>query len=534
VNAGSPIKKIFNHTISGFVNFAIMMQSSRPIKKALISVFHKDGLENLLSELSSAGCEFISTGGTSAFIKSLGYQIKDVNHITGYPEILGGRVKTLHPAIFGGILSRTGNQQDAQELSEHGIEEIDLVVVDLYPFSETLASGASEAEIIEKIDIGGISLIRAAAKNYHRTAIVSDKQQYSEIVNWLRSQDGAITIEQRKKLAYEAFAKSSAYDSSIMNYFAAGQPGCSIRICADEIKPLRYGENPHQKGWYYGDCGKFFTQLNGKEISYNNFLDIDAAFALIKEFDSEKPAFIIIKHNNACGAAIADQKGNAWKKALASDPLSAFGGVIITQTLVDEEIASEIDKIFFEVLIAPEFTSEALDILKKKSNRIILKSRQEKFPDKQIRTCLDGYLVQETDNYKEKAEDFRLVTQNKPEAGSFHDIELALKICKHSKSNAIILVKDGQLIGSGAGLTSRVDALRLALERAKTFGFSANGACMASDAFFPFADCVEIAAASGIKTIVQPGGSIKDKDSIEAADRLGIGMFFTGVRHFRH
>lgn len=510
------------------------MQEQSTIRKALISVYHKDGLEQLLSSLSAHGCEFISTGGTSTFIRSLGYEVTDVSELTGFPEILGGRVKTLHPVIFGGILARTENNQDQKELNTHGIMNIDLVVVDLYPFSETLAGGASEQEIIEKIDIGGISLIRAAAKNSSRTAIVSDRRQYQKVSEWIKNQQGSLSAAQRKTLAYEAFAKTSSYDAAIMQYFAPEQPSSVLRLCEDQRTGLRYGENPHQKGWFYGDSASIFTQLSGKEISYNNLLDIDSAISIITEFKASQPVFIIIKHNNACGAAISETPLTSWKRALECDPLSAFGGVIITQVNIDLTLAIEIDKIFFEILIAPSFSEDALELLKKKSNRILLRAGKQPAAGLQIRSCLGGYLVQEPDLATESRESFKTVSNLQPNTSALDDLEFAIKICKHSKSNTIILAKDGQMAGSGAGLTSRVDALRLALEKARAFGLSTEGASMASDAFFPFPDCVEIAAAAGIKYIAQPGGSIKDKDSIEAADRLGMSMVFTGVRHFKH
>jgi phosphoribosylaminoimidazolecarboxamide formyltransferase/IMP cyclohydrolase len=510
------------------------MKSLSLIKKALISVYHKDGLDSLLSVLSENACEFISTGGTASYIRDLGYHVTDVSELTGYPEILGGRVKTLHPAIFGGILFRRDHEMDLAEINKHEMAGIDLVVVDLYPFEETLQSGATESEIIEKIDIGGISLIRAAAKNHRFTAIVSDRKQYLKVRDWLKEQHGSLSAEQKKELAYEAFAKSSGYDSAIMNYFSGERPGEFLRIAGDQRLALRYGENPHQKGWFFGESEKFFKQLNGKEISYNNFLDIDAAFSYLSEFDGSTPAFVIIKHNNACGAAIHHDPVFAWRRALECDPLSAFGGVIICNSRIDEILAGEIDKIFFEVLIAPGYSAGAIQLLKKKSNRIILQSREYPKMDLNYRSCMGGFLVQEADYSTEMGNDFKTVSHSSPQASELSDLEFALKICKHSKSNTIILAKNGQLVGAGAGLTSRVDALKLAIERAKTFGLNTEGAVMASDAFFPFPDCVEIAASAGIKAVVQPGGSIKDKDSIEAANRLGMTMVFTGIRHFKH
>lgn len=518
----------------GFVNFASLMGEEYTIQTALISVYNKDGLSELLKILSEKGCKFISTGGTATFIRNLGYEVEDVSEISGYPEILGGRVKTLHPAIFGGILVRSENEHDLSEMAVHRIRKIDLVVVDLYPFQETLNSGAQEMEIIEKIDIGGISLIRAAAKNFHHTGVISDRGQYAKVASWLDHQGATLSLEQRKSLAFEAFARSSSYDSSIMEYFAGSYPPPVLNLRKEHRSVLRYGENPHQRGWFYGEQGRCFRQVSGKEISYNNFLDIDAGFSLISEFTEQSPTFLIIKHNNACGAASDADALSAWQKALACDPLSAFGGVIVTQTKIDDQLAKEIDKIFFEIIISPEYSKEALDILKKKSNRIILQIERLPTSRFQFRSCLNGILLQETDLATEDKSAFKTVTQKSPDESALEDLTFALKICKHSKSNTIILAKDQQMRGAGAGLTSRIDALRLALERARNFGLSTEGGVMASDAFFPFPDCVEIAASGGIRHIVQPGGSIKDKDSIEAADRLGLSMVFTGIRHFKH
>lgn len=508
------------------------MADNKKIKTALVSVFHKDGLDELLGLLNEHGVKFLSTGGTKSFIDSLGYECEAVEDLTGYPSILGGRVKTLHPKVFGGILNRRENGGDQEQIKEYGIPEIDLVIVDLYPFEATVASGASEAEIIEKIDIGGISLIRAAAKNYNDVVIVASKDQYAPLCKVLKeNNDATTTLADRRFFAKEAFAVSSAYDSAIFNYFDEdGQSG--LRVAVNGTKPLRYGENPHQTGKFYGDFDKMFTQLHGKEISYNNLLDIDAAVNLISEF--EETTFAILKHNNACGIASRSTIAQAWKDALAGDPVSAFGGVLIANREIDAETAEEINKIFFEVIIAPSYTEDALGILEQKKNRIILVLNPTGLPGIQFRSILNGVLKQDKDSYKETVADLKQATEKAITPEQAEDLLFANKIVKHSKSNAIVLAKGKQLCASGIGQTSRVDALRQAIEKAKSFDFDLNGAVLASDAFFPFADCVEIAGKEGISAVIQPGGSIRDNDSIDFCNKNGIAMVMTGIRHFKH
>ncbi len=507
------------------------MADSKKIKNALVSVYHKDNLDKIIKKLHTEGVNFISTGGTQTFIESLDIPCQAVESLTGYPSILGGRVKTLHPKVFGGILGRRENPQDLAQLSQYEIPEIDLVIVDLYPFEDTVASGAEEQDIIEKIDIGGISLIRAAAKNFKDVVIVASQAQYEPLLNLLNEQGAETTIETRKWFAKEAFSVSSHYDSAIFNYFD-GEEGSALRCSANNMKSLRYGENPHQKGLFYGDFEAMFEQLQGKEISYNNLLDIDAAVNLITDFDDV--TFAILKHNNACGIASRPELVDAWKDALAGDPVSAFGGVLITNAVVDKETAEEINKIFFEVIIAPDYDVAALEILTQKKNRIILVQKDVKLPAKQIRTLLNGILVQDKDLKIETAEDFKVATIKEPTAQEVEDLIFANKIVKHTKSNAIVLAKNGQLCASGVGQTSRVDALRQAIEKAASFNMDLNGAVMASDAFFPFPDCVEIAKEAGISAVVQPGGSINDKLSIEYCNANGIAMVMTGFRHFKH
>lgn len=502
------------------------------IKTALVSVFHKDGLDEILSLLAADGVKFLSTGGTRDFITSLGYDCDAVEDRTGYPSILGGRVKTLHPKVFGGILSRRDNPQDCDECVRYDIADIDLVIVDLYPFEQTVASGASEADIIEKIDIGGISLIRAAAKNFADTLIVASKAEYSPLRDILRQQGASTTLEQRKFFARRAFGVSSGYDTAIYNYFAKPEPDL-LRIAADEAMPLRYGENPHQPAAFFGRFNEMFDKLHGKEVSYNNILDIDAAVSLAADFEGET-FFAILKHNNACGVAVRPTVAEAWRTALSCDPVSAFGGVLVTNAAIDAECAAEIDKIFFEVIIAPEYSEDALQILEKKKNRIILRHHPEALPSRRVRSALNGYLVQQTDNAVETEADFRTVTDTEPTAAQKADMVLANKIVKHSKSNAIVLAKDGRLCASGVGQTSRVDALKQAIEKARAFEIDLDGAVMASDAFFPFADCVQIAHEAGVTAAVQPGGSIRDAESIDWCNDHGMAMVMTGVRHFKH
>jgi phosphoribosylaminoimidazolecarboxamide formyltransferase/IMP cyclohydrolase len=507
------------------------MADSKKIKNALISVYHKDKLDEIIEKLHAEGVSFISTGGTQSFIESLGIPCRPVESLTGYPSILGGRVKTLHPKVFGGILGRRENPQDLAQLSQYEIPEIDLVIVDLYPFEDTVASGAEEQTVIEKIDIGGISLIRAAAKNFKDVVIVASQKQYEPLLNLLNEQGAETSIETRKWFAKEAFAVSSHYDSAIFNYFD-GDDGSALRCSANDMKPLRYGENPHQKGLFYGEFEEMFEQLQGKEISYNNLLDIDAAVNLIADFDDV--TFAILKHNNACGIASRPNLTDAWKDALAGDPVSAFGGVLITNAVVDKETAEEINKLFFEVIIAPDYDLDALEILTQKKNRIILVQKEIKLPAKQIRSLLNGILVQDKDLKTETAEDFKVATKKEPTAEEIEDMLFANKIVKHTKSNAIVLAKNRQLCASGVGQTSRIDALKQAIEKAASFGMDLKNAVMASDAFFPFPDCVEIAVNAGISAVVQPGGSIKDQDSVNYCDANGVAMVMTGFRHFKH
>ncbi|MDE5972279.1 MAG: bifunctional phosphoribosylaminoimidazolecarboxamide formyltransferase/IMP cyclohydrolase [Muribaculaceae bacterium] len=509
-----------------------MAENSRQIKTALISVFYKDGLEDILKMLHADGVRFLSTGGTESFIKSLGYDCDAVEDLTGYPSILGGRVKTLHPKVFGGILNRRENEGDRKQIAEYEIPEIDLVIVDLYPFEATVASGASDADIIEKIDIGGISLIRAAAKNWRDVVIVASKAQYAPLAEMLRAQGAKSTAEQRRWFAKEAFAVSSGYDSAIFNYFDREEGPSALRVAVDCPKPMRYGENPHQKGYFFGDFDKMFTQLHGKEISYNNLLDIDAAVSLIAEFTD--PTFAVLKHNNACGVASRATIAEAWRDALAGDPVSAFGGVLVTNGTVDAEAAESINTIFFEVIIAPAYTDGALEILKTKKNRIILVQHAPLATTMAYRSCLNGALLQQRDLKTETAADLTTVTVAPVDPAQVEDLLFANKLVKHSKSNAIVLAKNRQLLASGVGQTSRVDSLKQAIAKAQSFGFELKGAVMASDAFFPFADCVEIAHSAGVDAVIQPGGSIRDQETIDFCNANGVAMATTGIRHFKH
>nr|WP_314773368.1 bifunctional phosphoribosylaminoimidazolecarboxamide formyltransferase/IMP cyclohydrolase [uncultured Porphyromonas sp.] len=503
----------------------------KEIRRALISVFHKDGLADILALLHQAGVEFVSTGGTSSFIESLGYPCVAVEDLTKYPSMLGGRVKTLHPAIQGGILARRSHATDQQEVAEYGLSLIDLVIVDLYPFEATVASGASEEDIIEKIDIGGISLIRGAAKNFEDVVIIPSQADYATLYDILKAQGAKTSLEQRRHFARRAFAVSSGYDAAIFRYFDA-EDSSALRLTADHGKVLRYGENPHQKGVFYGDLGRYFTQLHGKELSYNNLQDIEAAVALIQDFS--EPTFAILKHNNACGCASRPTLLEAWTAALAGDPVSAFGGVLVTNRPIDLATAREIDKLFMEVLVAPAYEEGALEVLQSKKNRILLEQHQPIESNWSYRSMLGGVLAQETDRAVETKADMKPVTKVVPTEGELEDLVFATKLVKHSKSNAIVLAKGGQLIASGVGQTSRVDALKQAIEKARHFGFELQGAVLASDAFFPFDDCVTLAAEAGITAIAQPGGSVRDADSIAAADAHGIAMVMTGVRHFKH
>jgi phosphoribosylaminoimidazolecarboxamide formyltransferase/IMP cyclohydrolase len=504
----------------------------KPIKNALISVYYKEGLDDIIKKLHEEGVQFISTGGTHSFIESLGIPCRKVEDLTGYPSILGGRVKTLHPKVFGGILARRDHEQDRSQITGYEIPEIDLVIVDLYPFTETVASGAAEQEVIEKIDIGGISLIRAAAKNYQDVMVVASKAQYQPLMDLLNEKGAASTLEDRRRFAREAFAVSSGYDSAIFHYFD-GQEGTHFRAAADGSMPLRYGENPHQAARFYGDFSACFEPLHGKEISYNNLLDIDAAVHLMDEFD--EPTFAILKHNNACGIASRPTVEEAWADALAGDPVSAFGGILITNSRITKAAAEAIHTIFFEVIIAPEYEDEALAVLKQKKNRIILVRKQGgKTSGLQYRSLLNGVLAQEKDLSIQTPADLQCMTEKRPTAQEVEDLLFANKIVKHSKSNAITLVKNKQLCAGGIGQTSRVDSLKQAIEKAVSFHFDLNGAVMASDAFFPFPDCVEIAGRAGITAIIQPGGSVNDKLSVDECNRQGLAMVKTGVRHFKH
>ncbi|MCE3278455.1 MAG: phosphoribosylaminoimidazolecarboxamide formyltransferase/IMP cyclohydrolase, partial [Bacteroidetes bacterium] len=505
---------------------------SKKIKNALISVYYKDNLEPVIHQLNALGVKIYSTGGTQEFIEKLGVAVTAVESLTSYPSILGGRVKTLHPKIFGGILSRRELQSDIAQLEEYEIPEIDLVIVDLYPFEETVASGAAEQAIIEKIDIGGISLIRAAAKNFKDVIIVPSKNEYTFLHDTiLVEQKGESTLANRKSLAGKAFNVSSHYDTAIFNYFN-GDESVAFKQSVQNAKVLRYGENPHQKGVFYGNLEEMFTQFSGKELSYNNLLDVDAAVSLISEFN--ETTFAILKHNNACGIASRNNLTEAWKAALAGDPTSAFGGVLITNKKVDLSAAEEINKLFFEVIIAPSYDEKAIELLKSKPNRIILQQKETKLPAKSFRTLLNGVIEQDKDNKTETSSEMKTVTKTSPSANELRDLAFANKIVKHTKSNTIVLAKDNQLLASGVGQTSRVDALKQAIAKAENFGFSLQGSVMASDAFFPFPDCVEIAHKAGIAAVIQPGGSIKDKDSIAYCDANGVSMVMTGTRHFKH
>jgi phosphoribosylaminoimidazolecarboxamide formyltransferase/IMP cyclohydrolase len=500
--------------------------SSRP--SALVSVFYKDGLEPLIDRLQKSGYNLLSTGGTRKHIEDLGYAVEAVEDLTGYPSILGGRVKTLHPKVFGGILARRTMDGDEQDVLEYEIPSIDVVVVDLYPFEETLSSGASHDDIIEKIDIGGISLIRATAKNYHDTWIIPSRDYYAEAIQILDK--GGPDENDRKRFAAAAFEISSNYDHAINQYLIDGAPAMSLRL--GKRKVLRYGENPHQEGSFYGDLEEVFEQLHGKELSYNNLLDADAAVSLIREFEDTTVA--IMKHNNACGLASRDDLKMAWTDALAADPVSAFGGVIIANRPVDAVTAEEMHKIFFEIVIAPAYDDEALKVLKQKKNRIILVLKDFELPRRQYRSLLNGFLVQDRDNKSDQKSEMEVKTKVKPSENEYEDLVFASKICKHTKSNTIVLAKNRQLFASGTGQTSRVDALNQAITKAKSFKFDLQGSVMASDAFFPFPDCVEIADGAGVTSVIQPGGSIKDQLSIDYCNDHGMSMVFTGTRHFKH
>jgi len=510
------------------------MSNSIKVKSALISVFHKDGLGPIVNKLNDLGVTIYSTGGTEKFITDLGIKVVPVEELTSYPSILGGRVKTLHPKVFGGILGRRENEGDLSQLSEFDIPEIDIVIVDLYPFEKTVASDASEQDIIEKIDIGGISLIRAAAKNFKDVICVSSMKQYDEFLDILSKNNGAIELEDRKNFAAKAFSISSHYDTAIFKYLNQEAGEIEFRASFDQVSELRYGENPHQKGYFFGNLDALFDKLHGKELSYNNLLDVDAAVNLMNEFKGEAPTFAILKHNNACGLAQRDSIEQAYVDALAGDSISAFGGILIANTTINKATALEIHKLFCEVVIAPSYEQEAIEILKGKKNRIILIQKEIELPKANYRTALNGVLSQEKDTKTDSENNLSQATTKSPSDRETSDLLFASKICKHTKSNTIVIAKNKQLFASGTGQTSRVDALNQAIIKANHFNFDLNGSVMASDAFFPFPDCVEIADNAGITSVIQPGGSIKDKLSVDYCNENEMSMVFTGTRHFKH
>jgi len=510
------------------------MSQDKTISSALISVFSKDGLEPIVKKLNAQGVTIYSTGGTQKFINDLGIDVVPVENITDYPSILGGRVKTLHPKIFGGILNRQDNPSDVEEMNSFNIPQIDLVIVDLYPFEKTVASGASHQDIIEKIDIGGISLIRAAAKNFKDVLCVSSVDDYAELLDLISKDNGSISYEDRQRFAAKSFNISSHYDSAIFNYFNQNNEEVVLKLSEQNGRTLRYGENPHQQGFFFGNFDEMFDKLHGKELSYNNLLDVDAAVNLMNEFLNEAPTFAILKHNNACGLAQRDTLHQAYVDALAGDPVSAFGGVLICNTEIDLKTAEEIHKLFCEVVIAPSFSVEALKLLKGKKNRILLIQKLTELPKNSVRTCLNGYLVQDKDGITDSEEMLETATTLSPTEKEIEDLLFASKLCKHTKSNTIVLAKNKQLCASGTGQTSRVDALNQAIHKANSFDFDLNGAVMASDAFFPFPDCVEIAQNAGITAVIQPGGSIKDQLSIDYCNENKVAMVFTKTRHFKH
>lgn len=508
--------------------------TAKKASAALISVFHKDGLEPIVKKLDELGVTLYSTGGTEKFIRDLGINVVPVEDVTSYPSILGGRVKTLHPKVFGGILNRQDNESDVAQMQEFEIPQLDIVIVDLYPFEKTVASGASEQDIIEKIDIGGISLIRAAAKNFKDVLCVSSMEDYADFLNVITEGNGTTTLADRKRFATKAFNVSSHYDTAIFNYFNQDQEETVLKISETKGQVLRYGENPHQKGYFFGDFDAMFTKLHGKELSYNNLLDVDAAVNLMQEFKNDDPTFAILKHNNACGLATRNSIKQAYVDALAGDPVSAFGGILIANSEIDQPTAEEIHELFCEVVIAPSYSDEALEILKGKKNRIILVQNEVALPETLVRTCLNGVLVQDKDSKTDTKKDLTPATEKQPTPEEIEDLLFASKLCKHTKSNTIVLAKNKQLCASGTGQTSRVDALNQAIQKAQSFNFDLNGAVMASDAFFPFPDCVEIADKAGIKSVIQPGGSIKDQLSIDYCNANGMSMVMTGTRHFKH
>ncbi|MBX2964590.1 MAG: bifunctional phosphoribosylaminoimidazolecarboxamide formyltransferase/IMP cyclohydrolase [Cyclobacteriaceae bacterium] len=506
--------------------------SARKISRALISVYNKENLDPIVHLLGKAGVEFVSTGGTQQYIEKLGYAVVPVETLTGYPSIFGGRVKTLHPAIFGGILYRRDEANDLKEAREHKIESIDLVIVDLYPFEETVAAGGTPAAIIEKIDIGGISLIRGAAKNFNDVLIVSSRNQYEKLQQLLETKNCSSNLDERKAFAAMAFDVTAHYDSAIFAYFNHDKSVTSFKKSVQHGRTLRYGENPHQQGRFYGNLEDLLTQLHGKELSYNNLVDVDAAINLLQEFD--ETAFVIIKHTNACGVAAGSTVKEAYLKAFEADTVSAFGGVLATNKPVDLAAAEELNKLFFEILIAPAYHDDALDLLKSKKNRMLLVQRKPLAGKVQFKNLLNGVIEQDADLKTDGEADLKVVTKISPSAGQTEALLFAAKIAKHTKSNTIVLAVNGQLLASGVGQTSRVDALRQAIEKARAFNLSLKGAVMASDAFFPFPDCVEIADKEGIKAVIQPGGSVRDQDSIDYCDSHGVAMVFTGIRHFKH
>lgn len=504
----------------------------KKIKTALISVFYKTGIDTIVALLKQNDVQIYSTGGTYDYIHAFDPSVKTVESLTGYPSILGGRVKTLHPKVFGGILGRTHLASDQKEMAEYEIPAFDLVIVDLYPFEETVATTDDEGKIIEKIDIGGISLIRAGAKNFNDVVIVPSRDYYGELIEILEKQHGETSLEDRRRFASYAFSVSSHYDSAILNWFVKDQEEQPLRICEEKATALRYGENPHQKGTFYGDLDAMFEKLHGKELSYNNLLDLDAGLNLLREFDT--PTFAILKHNNPCGLACRATVKEAYLAALAGDPVSAFGGVLVCNRPIDKEAAEEINKLFIEVIVAPHYEDGVLDILFSKKNRVVLRLKEDIFSKKTVKTALNGFLLQDRDLHTETADDFKVITTKAPTEAEVEDMVFANKIVKHSRSNAIVLAKGRQLYASGIGQTSRVDALRQAIEKARSFDFDLKGAVLASDAFFPFKDCVELAHEAGITAIVQPGGSVRDQESIDCCNENGISMVFTGFRHFRH
>ena len=508
------------------------MNSIKPIRSALISVYHKDHVDEIARKLNALGVTIYSTGGTYDFIRSLGIEAITVESLTSYPSIFGGRVKTLHPKVFGGILYRREEEEDLKQAKEFDIPPIDLVIVDLYPFEETVASGAGEEDIIEKIDIGGISLIRAAAKNYNDVVIVPSAGQYTDLIKLLDEKNGSSDLNDRYYFAAQAFNVSSHYDSAIFNYFNRKTEIKAFKQSLTKSEVLRYGENPHQEGIFYGNLSEIFNQLHGKAISYNNLVDLEAALALIREFT--EPTFVIIKHTNACGVASRPTLKQAWLDALAGDPISAFGGVVITNKTVELETAQEVNKLFFEIIIAPEYENNALELLKSKKNRIILQIKPVDFQDKQFKSVLNGVIEQLKDTHTETVDDLKTVTEVTPDEQQVKDLIFANIIVKHLKSNAIVLAKNGQLLGAGCGMTSRVDALKHAISKAAEFGLDLHDAVMASDAFFPFADSVELAHKQGVTAVIQPGGSVRDEDSVNYCNQHGLAMVFTGYRHFKH